>query len=296
MKIIDPHVHLFDLNLGTYHWLKPHMAPFWSDKDLITRNYNENNLALSNNDKVSGFVHIEAGFDNEHPEREISWLESTVKQPFRSIAYIDITLPQKEFEKALTVLKRYKSVVGVRYILDDQAPLLLTNPDVIKNLNTLADHELLFEAQLSLTQAGVVNALAKLLSPSNSTTTPLKIIVNHAGISSSQNHSEMNVANWVNEEWLNALNCLKEYPNIAIKCSGWEIINRDYSHQNQVNIIKHCIEVLGEERVMVASNFPLVLLSTSYKSYWKHLLSLEEFSESEKQRIFHDNSYYWYEF
>lgn len=116
MKIIDPHLHLFDLSQGEYSWLKPECPPFWSDKPLIAKNFSENDLTLAKPLTLAGFVHIEAGFDNQQPWREIAWLESTCKIPFRSIALLDITLPKALFLTQLESLMTYQSVVGVRYI------------------------------------------------------------------------------------------------------------------------------------------------------------------------------------
>ena len=44
MEIIDPHLHLFDLEQGNYDWLKPENPPAWPDKDQIRKNYSESDL------------------------------------------------------------------------------------------------------------------------------------------------------------------------------------------------------------------------------------------------------------
>ena len=71
MHIIDPHIHLFALAQGKYHWLKPENPPFWPDKYKICRNVTEQELSLTKPLHLDGFVHIEAGFDNERPHLEI---------------------------------------------------------------------------------------------------------------------------------------------------------------------------------------------------------------------------------
>ena len=76
INIIDPHIHLFDLSQGDYHWLKSQNPPSWPDKVIIERNFDlddlTNSLAINlTNDgdyndeligevSLSGFVHIEA--------------------------------------------------------------------------------------------------------------------------------------------------------------------------------------------------------------------------------------------
>ena len=63
MKIIDAHLHLFDLQAGEYRWLSPDNPPFWPDKPVIAKNFSESDLVVSAPEQLSGFVHIEAGFD-----------------------------------------------------------------------------------------------------------------------------------------------------------------------------------------------------------------------------------------
>ena len=125
MNIIDPHLHLFDLNKGQYHWLKAENPPFWPDKSVIAKNFREQNLKLAPPLNLAGFVHIEAGFDNQQPWREIAWLEQNCQSNFRSVASLDITLMPEIFSQQLDKLLAYKSVVGIRHILDDEALSIL---------------------------------------------------------------------------------------------------------------------------------------------------------------------------
>lgn len=303
MKIIDPHIHLFDLNQGDYHWLKPENPPFWTNKALINKNFNEADLCIASPNELSGFVHIEAGFNNEEPHREIQWLESTITSPFRSIAYLDITLSTQAFLNALQQLKSYKSVVGIRYILDEDAAEILNQTQVIKNLNTLAQHDLIFEAQLSLSELCASKALVHLLKSQNqasqistsletieSKKKPLKVIINHAGTTGT---FSLQVPN---KTWLESIKVLASFKHCAIKCSGWELNNREYTRANQHEIINVCLEFFGESRVMLASNFPLVLFSQNYNDYWQRLTECKQWSDEIKQKVFYQNSYNWYSF
>lgn len=298
MKIIDPHIHLFDINQGDYYWLKPDNPPFWVDKSLINRNFNECDLQLASPNALSGFVHIEAGFNNVEPQREIQWLESTLTTPFRSIAYLDITLSSSLFLKAINQLSAYKSVVGIRYILDDNASDLFNNAQALTNLSSLADYGLLFEAQLSLSNTSTVNALSHFLNNQNQ----LNVIINHAGITSDASIKNANTSTSTKSStiaettWLGAIKTLAAFNHCAIKCSGWELSNRNYTQQTQINVINTCLKYFGENRVMLASNFPLVIFSQSYNDYWKNLAECDQWNNEIKHKIFYQNSYCWYGF
>jgi L-fuconolactonase len=258
MKIIDPHLHLFDLEEGEYQWLKAENPPFWSDKKVITHNFTEKDLQLSSLFELAGFVHIEAGFDNQQPWREIAWLEETCSLPFRSIASINLLLPSKEFQQVLDKLCQYESVVGVRDIFDDNAFEYLSNPVVQKNLSILAKQQFIFECQMPLADVVATTQLMKVLN----VLPTLKLVINHAGYPPRDVKSEP----W--KDWQQNLKSLCDYENISIKCSGFEMINRDYSAIWQQLVINQCLKTFGLYKTMLASNFPLCLFKGSYQENW----------------------------
>jgi len=283
MKIIDPHLHLFDLELGVYDWLKSDNPPFWPDKAIINKNFTEDHLKLSHSQELVGFIHIEAGFNNQQPWQEIQWLEEYCQLPFRAIGGINLLLDHADFLASIKQLKTYQSVVGVREILDEHALTYLTKKEVITNLFTLAENGLIFELQMSIENIEAVKQLAKIL-----TTIPqLKIVVNHAGWPPLQ-LDEINKS--LINDWYDGLAILSQHQQCFIKCSGFEMIDRNYSENWQCNIIKSCISTFGIERVMLASNFPLCLFSTSYQNYWQNYQSSSTFSKQELSFLCYENA------
>jgi|TARA_R110000803_G_scaffold41461_4_gene89111 predicted TIM-barrel fold metal-dependent hydrolase len=256
IKIIDPHLHLFDLNKGSYQWLRPENPPFWPDKHLIAKHFSEQDLTLSSPLSLSGFVHIEAGFDNEQSWREIAWLEETCKRPFRSIAMLDITLPKPLFSQQLEKLMHYQSVVGIRHILDDNAQVMLNNQHTGANLALLADKQLSFELQMPLANTSAVDSLITIIH----STTDLMLSINHAGSPTADKKQQI--------AWLDNLKRLAKFSTVFIKCSGYEMTDRYYSTNWQHKIIALCLENFGISRVMLASNFPLSLWHGSYQDTW----------------------------
>ena len=292
IKIIDPHVHLFDLSLGNYSWLKTTNPPYWPDKTKIQQNFTEQNLTIAAPLTLAGFVHLEAGFDNQQPWREIAWLESNCKKPFRSIAFIDITLGSDEFIRHVQQLISFQSCVGVRFILSTENLTALAKPHVTQNFKILAQHQLIFELQLSFYDTELLNAFLVIINLCPT----LQVIINHTGFP-----EENNI-----QHWLSTLKKLSKYQQIAIKCSGWEMTNRLYTFNWLIKIINHCIEAFGENRVMLASNFPLVLFSQTYNKYWQTLAQAVTFSDQKMnknlltqavaEKIFYQNSYNYYLF
>jgi len=294
MKIIDPHIHLFNLEQGNYHWLKTENPPFWPDKALINKTFTENNLALNPPLELSGFVHIEAGFDNKKPWRELTTLEETTTKPFSAIANIDLTLTTVNFQHQLNTLAEHSSFVGVRHILDNIAISLLTNKQVITNFNIINNFtinnncSLLFETQLPLAEQSFIGPLYNVVKNNPN----IHFIINHAGFPPLKSQK----SDW--QHWQNNLVKLAAHQNVTIKCSGWEMIDRQYESDWLNKILSAIFDIFGVDKMMLASNFPLCLFSRkSYQEYWQALIASDFFqsrNEQEKNALCYNNAHRYY--
>jgi predicted TIM-barrel fold metal-dependent hydrolase len=281
-KIIDPHLHLFNMQEGDYAWLKPQNPPFWPDKHLINKSFVEAEVLLQPPNQLSGFVHIEAGFDNQQPWREIDWLEQHCTLPFRSVAFADIAATT--FTEHISKLQQRKSVVGIRHVLDEQAEQILASALIHQHFSLLAEAKYSFDAQLSLANNQAIELLVVLANKHKT----VSVIINHAGWPPSNN----DVIGQKN--WLLNLQKLASCENIAIKLSGWEMSNRTWQPQRVSAVIQDSIAILGNTRVMLASNFPLCLFSMSYADLWNSYGELPEISPQCFEKITFGNAKHWY--
>ena len=285
MKIIDPHIHLFDITLGEYAWLKPDNPPYWPDKAKINRNFGQRDLLLPPNMELAGLVHIEAGFNNQHPWLEIEWLDSSCSLPHRTVACIDLTSDQQDFNKTLDKLAKHKSVVGVRHILDEDAFAILQHPNTSQNLTTLAEKNLIFELQMPFLHTESVEQFTHVLHKVSG----LTVIINHSGIPPYSSAQEC--LDW--RAWQDNLAKLSAFKQVALKCSGAEMINRNYELTWLKNTLLALVELFGIDRVMLASNFPLCLFSKTYQQHW---LDNFEIGEIAANNLLFQNAYNWYRF
>ena len=295
MKIIDPHLHLFNLAQGDYHWLKADNPPFWSDKAVINKTFRENALALESPLALARFVHIEAGYDNNQPWRELEMLAQSGNKDFRAIANIDLTASTQVFQQNLTTLAEHRSFIGVRHLLNEQALSLLTNKHVLSNISLLnefsareAKQGLIFETQLTLTEHAPVNALCEVISDNPN----IRFIINHAGFPP----KDIQTIEW--QHWQSNLRKLAIFPQVAIKCSGWEMIDRNYQPDWLNENLTLIFAIFGANKMMLASNFPLCLFSkNSYQDYWQSIITCPFFqtlSRQEKSALCYDNALRWY--
>jgi predicted TIM-barrel fold metal-dependent hydrolase len=268
-KIIDPHLHLFNLELGEYTWLKPSEPPLWPDKSIINQSFSESDLTLPASIQLAGFVHIEAGFDNQKPYREIDWLEQHCSLPFKSVAFADLT--SAEFTQDIQQLTKRKSVTGIRHILDEDAVAILSTSSIHQHFALLEEHQLSFDVQMLVCQQQATEKLIKLaqLHPQ------LKIIINHAG------WPPINQQSTDYKQWLMNLAKLAECTNIAIKLSAWEMTKREWEVEYLHQILLDCLVVFGRTRVMLASNFPLCLFTKSYADLWRVYTELADIIDAD---------------
>ena len=251
MQIIDPHLHFFDLSLGQYHWFTQGSGPNWPNLEKIKQNHHYADLA-NTEFAVQSFVHIEAGFNNAKPHAELEWLASSTPKhvPFKAISYIQIDSEPTNFNQQLTELLSAPNFIGIRDITEGQDHLRLLSDNTKTNLNTLAKHGLIFEAQFELCHLSAVKIVVELAKQYPS----FKIVLDHAGFIDNQH------------DYTIALSLLRDTNNIFIKFSGQEHCADAVDPKAKLKLL---LNYFGEDRVMFASNYPVCLMREGYFQVWQ---------------------------
>lgn len=265
MKIIDPHIHLFDIENGDYLWLKPENGPFWPDKEKIARSFNESALLLAKSMQLKGFVHIEAGYDNQNPWRELQYLENSCEVAFKSIALLDITMPHQLFLQQFELLACKPSFVGVRYILEDVSDDFFSQAQVVENLKHLGRCKVIFELQFPFERTVLVDEIINLLNKYPD----FKMAICHGGFAPTSSQMK--------QIWRKNVAKIAEFKHVVIKCSGQEMLSTTHRHIDAASFQAHineCISLFSDKRVLLASNFPLISLAMPYSNYWQMLANM----------------------
>ena len=280
---IDPHIHFFALSEGRYDWLKPANAPFWPDKMVIAKLTTEHMLYRASLGRLGGFVHIEAGFDNERPWREIAFLERHCTLPFRSIGCIDLT--GNTVGSHIDKLNNYLSVRGLRHILDDEAEALLRTPKVKWGLHPMASQGLSFEAQLNLADSNAVRALLTVLEQ----TPALNVAINHAAI------APIEVKSFAFKTWRQNIRDLNETEQVVFKFSGLEMQDRRWLWQRASYVFETLLDTVGTDHMMFASNYPLCQWRMPYAALWHGFVDMTTpLSVTQKAALLYGNAKQWY--
>lgn len=278
MDIVDPHLHFFNHAEGDYAWLSPHNPPFWPDKAALHKPALPHLLPAHGPVSVAGFVHIEAGFDNAHPWREIHWLNRICRRPFKAVACIDLT--GNDFHPQLDALRQLPSVSGVRDILDEAAADILARPVVRHRFRALATAGLSFDAQLDMCDRNAVRQLCRLLEA----TPQLPVIINHAGLVPHEAEGY--------RQWRRNLRDVAEFPNVAIKLSGWEMLQRNWHWPFVQGVMEAVLREFDLSQVMLASNYPLCRWRMPYRQLWQGYLRLVP--APLQRALLRDNACRWY--
>ncbi|WP_105166853.1 amidohydrolase family protein [Pseudoalteromonas sp. T1lg23B] len=273
--IIDPHLHFFDLQKGQYQWLLGPNPPAWPNLDKIKQNHGLAQLTLEDDLYLAGLVHIEAGFDNQHPVAELQWLTTHIPSlPYKAIAYLDITQANSDFCAQLQPLLDCTNFIGIRDISEGSEAHKLLHPNVKQNLAVLAEHNLIFEAQFELHHTDIV----KHFSLTCQQLPTLQIVLNHSGF------LQQDI------QWQTGLQLMAQCRNVAIKFSGQEHVNRPLKSHTLLAVL---IAAFSDKRVMFASNYPVCLIRAGYADVWHHYRQLvnddklwEKLSYSNAKRIY----------
>lgn len=275
-KIIDPHVHFFNLTEGQYTWLQGDNPPAWPNLEKIKRRISAQQLISSLEFELSGLVHIEAGFDNNKPIKELNWLEKHLNSiMYKAISFNQIDAQPKLFENALCELV-HPSLCGIRDITQQSDAMRLLSPYCLENLHVLSQYKLHFEAQFELQNSNVTQHIAHCAKQ----LPQLQIILNHAGLPEDFN------------QWQQGVKRLAQHENIAVKFSGFELLA--LTRPQQVACFTSLLNDFGEHRVMFASNFPVCQIATDYNTLWQQHRMLCD-KHHLWQKLSYTNAKYYYQ-
>lgn len=257
-KIIDPHVHFFNLNEGQYTWLQGAQPPVWPNLEQIKKPTNATNLVSTCTFELTALVHIEAGFNNNNPITELNWLKRHLSDiNYKAVGYAKINDTPQQFKTAIADLT-HPSLIGIRDITEGSDGIRLLSPNCLENLAHLAELGLHFEAQFELENTLISERVKHYCQQLPN----LKLVINHAGLP----HQLV--------LWQKGICSLAHNKNVYIKYSGFELLS--LNKQQQQACFDFILQQFGQLRVMFASNFPVCQIQQSYAAIWQSHFSLSK--------------------
>ena len=266
MKVIDPHVHFWDLEQVPLPWLANPIEAYSGDSRLLPKRYLPADL-LGDAGAVEllGSIHVEA--NSADPVAEVRWAQSLAADPLNKghphgiVAYVDLS--NSDAPELLEQLSPFPNVRGIRQILNVHADPrydyvgrhYMTEPLWRENLSRLTRYNWSFDLQIYPSQ---VPLALEVLDANPSTV----FIINHAGMFVDRNRAD----GW--RQWRTGLHALAGRPNCAIKLSGFVMFDHTWTVESVRPYVLEAVDAFGTDRCMFASNFPIDRLHASYSKLW----------------------------
>jgi predicted TIM-barrel fold metal-dependent hydrolase len=267
MKVVDPHIHLWDTRAVRYPWLENPGVAYSGDNRGLPQIYDVAAfLKDAQGIEVVASVNIEA--NPADPVSEARWLQSFAGDsanrghPSGIVAYTDLSRP--DAPAVLEKLADCGNLRGIRQILNvHRDPVYnYVNRDYLEdsrwreNLARLAGYGWSFDLQIYPGQAPAAAAVMR-------ANANILFIVNHAGMFVDRNE----VNGW--REWRDGLRVLASQENCAIKLSGFAMFDHRWTIDSFRPLVLEAIDCFGVEDCMFASNFPIDGLHSSYGTLWQ---------------------------
>jgi predicted TIM-barrel fold metal-dependent hydrolase len=286
--IVDAHHHLWELSGGyKYPWLqdKPTGEGMLGALAPIAQDYGvaEYRADAASYDLVQS-VHVEAVPVDAIAESR--WLQETAEQsglPGAIVARVELHKP--DAERLMAEHRGYRNLRGIRHIANwhKDARFSFTDHDFLSDpawragFKLLRKHDLSFDLQIYPNQMGEAAELA-------ARNPDTLIVLNHAGMPVERDEAGL-------AAWRAGLKRLAAEPNVVAKISGLGMVDHRWSEATIRPFVLGVIDEFGVDRAMFASNFPVDKLYSSFDALYGAFESIvASFSESEKNKLFHDNA------
>lgn len=257
---------MIEFRYGDYSSIRKPFLP--ADHEACTRNWN-----------VIASVTMEGEWNPADPTGEALWMQKLHDETGTPAAHsAQAWLDRDDLEETLQSYRQLSIVRSIRHKpranpTPGGPPGGMSDPAFRNGFKMLADFGLMFDLQ---TPWWHLHEAVEL-----STTAPqVPIVLNHAGLPSDRSEAGISA-------WKSALESFAEVPQALIKISGIGLPGRAWRIEDNIDIIRFCIDTFGSQRAMFASNFPVDNLCGSFDTIYNgYLESVNGYSQAVKEDLF----------
>ena len=272
--VIDTHVHLWDTNRFSYPWLSdlPQLA-----RPFVLEDYWQAAACA----QIEAMVFMQCDAAPAQALAEAEWVRDLAQSDPRIKAIIPFA-PLEQGDKCrahLEAIQEIPLVKGVRRLIQPEAdPEFCLQPEFIRGVRMLAEHDLSFDVCISHGQMAHAIEMARQCPE-------VSFILDHIG--------KPDIKNGVAEPWSAQLGTLSNLPNVVCKLSGMvtEADHEGWTKEQLKPYVDRVIECFGFDRVMYGGDWPVVTLAGTY-GRWVGALdwALTGCASDELRKLFHDNA------
>jgi len=288
IKIIDTHVHIWDIDKLVLPWLN-------QEGPVLNRTYRLKDYeeAVKKNDlyRIEKAIYVEVDCARQDKEKENQYIIDLCSEAdsLYEGASISGYLDEPGFAKYIdhwSVASSY--VKGVRQVLHVPSVKRKTclESEFIKNVRYLGKKGLLFEACLRNEELEDLYMMAKACSDT-------KIVLNHMGIVNADiiaKHDLSETEKIYKENWLSNINEIASLGNVWCKISGLNPVS-EWTQNTLKPAVDIAIDAFGEDRILFASNYPVCNISTGLDPWIRALIDItQNRGDQLQQKLFYKNA------
>ena len=282
MKIVDAHHHFWDPVTNYHPWLRDEpMIPFrYGDYSSIRKPFLPADYdTVTDGWDVVSTVTMEGEWTPDDPAGEARWMQALADETGRPGAHV--AQAWLDCDDLCDVLRAYDKLPIVRSVrhkpransAPDGPPGGMMDRLFREGFKHLANHGLMFDLQTPWWHLHEAIDMAT-LAPD------IPIILNHAGLPSDRSAKGLN-------GWKEAIRRLAELPNTYIKISGLGLPDKAWSIEDNLDIIRACIDTFGPERSMFASNFPVDGVCGSFNTIFTGFdMATKDYTDEDRDALF----------
>ncbi len=299
MKIIDPHIHWWDLEKNYYPWLmdqKPEEGGLSGNESIAKTYLCEHYLEDAKDYELLGVVHIQADWDPKDPLGESRWLQKLIdeqKEHGLLKAFMGFAdLSQKNVEPLLEAQSDFSHCVGIRQILNylpHDPNFCWASEDYLKNDIWLDNFHLLEKYDLAFDLMCFSNHMVQMAQLAHQYPN-IKIHLEHTGMPHDSSADGQ-------EQWVKGMKALAQHSNVDVKISGLGNVIDNWTIELIRPWVLDAIKIFGTRRVMFASNFPTDSKFSSFNKIYDAFDQITaDFSKDEREKMFYKNAVQCYDF
>ena len=282
MRIIDTHVHIWDLQKAQYPWLQ-------GDNSILNRTWRIEEIENDRKEAgVTAGVLIQASGNIEDTEL---MLETAYKTDWICgivgwLPLMDTKATQRLLEERFLKEKYFK---GVRHQMhDEKDPKWLLQPSVIESLRLLASYDIPYDV------VGILPSHIETATEVADKIPEMKMVFDHLNCPPIQTKEKFG-------RWGELMEIAAQYKNLYAKISGLGTASGSFQDRKAADMkpyVEFVVQHFGTARCFCGSDWPVSMLANNYIQTWqitKDILNdLLNDKEKEKEKVFFSNANNFY--
>ncbi|MEO8622618.1 MAG: amidohydrolase family protein [bacterium] len=274
--MIDAHVHFWDPTTLHYPWI--------SGMAALERPFLPADFESLMGGSLDGVVFVEANCLASENVAECEFIDALAEKEPRiigSVAFVDLCDAQAR-RHTLGVLAQRERVVGVRHNIQGHPKGFALQPEFIRGVQEVGEHELPFDLCVTGDQLTDITELVRRCPDT-------RFVLDHCG--------KPAICNDAFEPWATDLARLAEHQNVACKLSGLltEARPEQRGEESLFRYARHAMLCFGSTRLMYGSDWPVVTIAGGERA-WRTLVDAftSDWTSAGRQAFFFDNAVRFY--